>query len=69
MASACSAGSKAPHPSISGLQVFKEDPKPRHTTKHVTYDHTPPAGGQHDVGKTAQGDRHQELEILGMRPA
>jgi hypothetical protein len=45
--SACGAGSKPPKPTIQGLQTFTEDPKPRHTTKYVTYDHTPPAGGQH----------------------
>jgi hypothetical protein len=45
--SACSAGSKAPRPSINGLETFTEDPKPRHTTARVTYDHTPPAGGPH----------------------
>jgi hypothetical protein len=46
--SACSTGSKpAPRPGIKGLQTFTEEPKSRHTTKHVTYDHTPPAGGQH----------------------
>jgi hypothetical protein len=45
--SACSAGSKAPRPSINGLETFTEDPKPRHTTTRVTYDHTPPAGGPH----------------------
>jgi hypothetical protein len=44
---ACSAGSKPPRPSINGVKVFTEDPKPRHTTAHVTYDHTPPAGGKH----------------------
>jgi hypothetical protein len=47
-ASACSTGSKPnPRPGIDGLRTFKEEPKTRHTTKHVTYDHTPPAGGQH----------------------
>ena len=45
--SACSTGSSKPKPTISGLQTFTEQPKPRHTTKRVTYDHTPPAGGQH----------------------
>ena len=46
--SACSTGSKPPpRPGIQGLQTFTEEPKTRHTTKHVTYDHTPPAGGQH----------------------
>jgi hypothetical protein len=46
--SACSAGSKPPpRPPIAGLQLFTEEPKTRHTTKRVTYDHTPPAGGQH----------------------
>jgi hypothetical protein len=45
--SACSVGSKQPRPSIQGLQTFTENPKPRHTTKYVTYDHTPPAGGPH----------------------
>jgi hypothetical protein len=44
---ACSSGSTTPKPSIDGLQVFTEDPSPRHTTKRVTYDHTPPAGGAH----------------------
>jgi hypothetical protein len=44
----CSSGSKPPKPpGIDGLQVFTEDPKPRHTTDRVTYDHTPPAGGKH----------------------
>lgn len=47
-ASACSAGSKPEQrPGIDGLQTFTEEPKERHTTGHVTYDHTPPAGGQH----------------------
>ena len=47
-ASACSAGSKPnPRPGFDGLQTFKEEPKDRHTTGHVTYDHTPPAGGRH----------------------
>jgi Protein of unknown function (DUF3105) len=46
-ASACAGSSKPKPPSIDGIHVFTEDPKPRHTTKHVTYDHTPPAGGQH----------------------
>jgi hypothetical protein len=46
--SACSTGSKpSPRPGIKGLQTFTEEPKTRHTTGHVTYDHTPPAGGQH----------------------
>ena len=49
--SACSTGSKAPKSSITGLSVFSEEPKTRHTTKHVTYDHTPPAGGMHWPGK------------------
>jgi hypothetical protein len=41
-------GSKPPKPpAVNGLKVFTENPNPRHTTKHVTYDHTPPAGGQH----------------------
>jgi hypothetical protein len=48
---ACSSGSKPPKPpDVDGLKVFKvfaEEPKNRHTTKHVTYDHTPPAGGFH----------------------
>ena len=44
----CSSGSPKPEPtSIGGLQTFKEEPKERHVTGHVTYDHTPPAGGQH----------------------
>src|SRR5436190_14401402 len=45
----CSAGEKpTPKPTtIGGLQTFTEEPKPRHVTGHVTYDHTPPAGGQH----------------------
>jgi hypothetical protein len=45
----CSAG-ETPNPkptTIGGLQTFTEEPKPRHVTGHVTYDHTPPAGGQH----------------------
>jgi hypothetical protein len=47
-ASACSSGSKPPdRPGIKGLETFKEEPKTRHTTGPVTYDHTPPAGGQH----------------------
>ena len=46
--SACSSGSKPPpRPGIDGLQTFTEEPKERHTTGHVTYDHTPPAGGMH----------------------
>lgn len=46
--SACSTGSKPPpRPGIDGLRTFTEDPKPRHTTDRVTYDHTPPAGGTH----------------------
>ena len=45
---ACSSGSPKPKPTnIGGLQVFEEEPKVRHVTGHVTYDHTPPAGGQH----------------------
>jgi hypothetical protein len=36
-----------PKQPIAGLQTFLENPDPRHTTKHVTYDHTPPAGGSH----------------------
>jgi hypothetical protein len=43
----CGGSSPPDRPSIDGLQVFKEDPKPRHTTDRVTYDHTPPAGGPH----------------------
>jgi hypothetical protein len=46
-ASACTGSSKPKTPSIDGLRTFTEEPKTRHTTKHVTYDHTPPAGGQH----------------------
>ena len=49
--SACSAGAPTPKPSINGLQTFKEEPQDRHTTKRVTYDHTPPAGGRHWPGK------------------
>ena len=49
--SACSSGSKPPKPpDVDGLKVFKvftQEPKSRHSTKHVTYDHTPPAGGFH----------------------
>lgn len=47
--SACgSSSTPAPKPTtIAGLKTFVEEPKSRHTTKHVTYDHTPPAGGQH----------------------
>jgi hypothetical protein len=46
--SACSTGRKPPsRPGIEGLQTFTENPKPRHVTGHVTYDHTPPAGGAH----------------------
>ncbi len=45
---ACAVGAEpAPRPGIPGLKTFTENPKPRHTTKHVTYDHTPPAGGTH----------------------
>ena len=45
---ACSSGSPKPKPTnIGGLQVFEEEPKVRHVKGHVTYDHTPPAGGQH----------------------
>lgn len=44
----CSAGSPTPKPTgIAGLQTFVEEPKTRHTTDAVTYDHTPPAGGPH----------------------
>jgi hypothetical protein len=43
----CAGSSKPKPPSIDGLKVFTENPSPRHTTKYVTYDHTPPAGGQH----------------------
>lgn len=32
---------------IPGLQTFTEDPAQRHVTTRVTYDRTPPAGGQH----------------------
>ena len=44
----CSAGgSPKPKPTnIGGLQTFVEEPKIRHVKGHVTYDHTPPAGGQ-----------------------
>jgi Protein of unknown function (DUF3105) len=45
--SACSAGAGRPSADIPGLKTFKEVPKQRHTTKRVTYDHTPPAGGMH----------------------
>ena len=44
---ACSGSTKPKPPDIDGLQVFEEEPKPRHVTGRVTYDHTPPAGGQH----------------------
>ena len=48
---ACSTGSKAPPPpKVEGLKVFKvfdPEPKDRHKFGHVTYDHTPPAGGYH----------------------
>lgn len=48
MLSACSSGSAPPTASkIQGLQTFKEEPDPRHGTGHVSYDHTPPAGGRH----------------------
>jgi hypothetical protein len=47
MTAACSTGAKTPQPSIDGLETFKEEPKQRHTTGRVTYDHTPPAGGRH----------------------
>lgn len=40
--------SKPKPPGIDGLSVFEQDPKPRHTTGRVSYDHTPPAGGQHN---------------------
>jgi hypothetical protein len=44
----CGSGSPTPQPTgIAELQTFAEDPKPRHTTGRVTYDHTPPAGGAH----------------------
>jgi len=44
----CSAGSPTPKPTgIPGLQTFVEEPKERHTTGRITWDHTPPAGGQH----------------------
>ena len=44
----CSSGTPKPEPTfIGGIQTFKEEPKKRHVTGHVTYDHTPPAGGQH----------------------
>jgi hypothetical protein len=46
-ASGCTGSSQPKPPSIAGLHVFTEDPNPRHTTKRVTYDHTPPAGGKH----------------------
>jgi hypothetical protein len=45
--SGCSAGASKPKATVAGVQTFTEDPKPRHTTKYVTYDHTPPAGGMH----------------------
>ena len=44
---ACGGTSKPATPTIAGLQVFTEDPDPRHTTDRVTYDRTPPAGGAH----------------------
>jgi hypothetical protein len=44
---ACGGSSQPEPPGIDGLQVFEENPKPRHVEGHVTYDHTPPAGGQH----------------------
>jgi hypothetical protein len=47
LTAACSSGAKTSQPSIDGLQTFKEEPKNRHSTGHVTYDHTPPAGGVH----------------------
>ena len=50
--SACSAGSPAPRLSIHGLQTVTETPSPRHTTEHVSYDHTPPAGGRHWPAKS-----------------
>lgn len=50
--SACGSSSSTPPPStgIAGLKTFTEEPETRHTTKHVSYDHTPPAGGQHFPG-------------------
>lgn len=45
--SGCSTGGTTPRASIPGLQTFTENPDPLHTTAHVTYDHTPPAGGAH----------------------
>ncbi len=42
------AGTPKPVPEgIPGLKTFTEDPAQRHVTARVTYDHTPPAGGQH----------------------
>ena len=42
------AGSDAPErPGIDGLETFTVEPEQRHTTGRVTYDRTPPAGGQH----------------------
>ncbi len=49
--SGCGGSSTAAAPTIDGLKVFTEEPKPRHTTDRVTYDHTPPAGGKHWPGK------------------
>lgn len=47
VATGCAGSSKPKPPSVKGLQTFTEEPKTRHTTKYVTYDHTPPAGGMH----------------------
>ena len=47
LVAACGGTAKPVPPTIEGLQVFTEDPNPRHTTDRVTYDHTPPAGGAH----------------------
>ncbi|GAC1441031.1 MAG: hypothetical protein NVSMB55_07790 [Mycobacteriales bacterium] len=44
---ACSSSAAKPKPALAGLQTFKEEPDTRHTTKRVSYDHTPPAGGRH----------------------
>lgn len=47
LVAACGGTDKPVAPSIEGLQVFTEDPDPRHTTERVTYARTPPAGGAH----------------------
>lgn len=44
---ACAGASAPKTPAIAGIQVFKPDPRDRHTTKRVTYLQTPPAGGPH----------------------